>query len=107
MLWTREGVMAPTCIREAASLHSAVLVICQCGHQSRFEAHCLWWHFHRRGWNDAFGPARSRFWCRVCRSDLRRKVRPVRLEPVAQQQGDFELPWPDEREWKRAMQRVR
>lgn len=107
MRWTREGVMEPTSIMEAASLHQSVIPICGCGHQARFEAHGLWWHFERRGWNDQFDRALVRFWCRICGSDKRGKVRPIRLEHAKWQAGDFKLPWPDERIWKRAMARVR
>lgn len=107
MRWTQHGLMEPTSIFEAATLHQSVRVMCRCGHESRFEAHCLWWHFQRRGWSDRFGPARDRFWCRVCRSKLRKKVRPAKLEPVPPTNNDFELPWPDERQWKEAVRNVR
>ncbi|WP_221889448.1 hypothetical protein [Sphingomonas sp. IC081] len=107
MRWSNDGLMTPTCIFEAATLHRSVLVVCRCGQSSRFEAHCLWWHFERRRWNDQFGPARERFWCRVCRSPRGVKVRPVTLEPVPWAEGDFELPWPPEHSWKAAVRRVR
>lgn len=99
--------MVPTCILEAATLQQAIMPVCACGHSARFEAHCLWWHFERRGWDDRLIAARSRFWCRVCASGKRRKVRPVRLEIVRAGKGDVELPWPDERIWKRAVARLR
>ncbi|WP_395395965.1 hypothetical protein WBP07_21750 (plasmid) [Novosphingobium sp. BL-8A] len=107
MRWSKDGVMEPTSIFEAASLQRSVRAVCGCGHASHFEAHCLWWHFQRRGWNDRFGPARNRFWCRVCRSNFRKKIRPVKLESASPTKGDFELPWPDERRWKEEMRRVR
>jgi hypothetical protein len=107
MRWLVGGAMEPTCIFEAATLHRSIEALCSCKHSSRFEAHCLWWHFQRRGWDDGLVPARQRFWCRVCRSKLRRKVRPLRLVVVDWAAGDFELPWPDERTWKAAVQRVR
>jgi len=107
MRWSQDGVMRPTSIFEAATFRQSMLVVCKCGHSARFEGHCLWWHFKRRGWDDRFGPARQRFWCRVCRSKDRQTVRPVKLEPVDWAKGDFELPWPDERTWKQEMRRVR
>ncbi|TCM17191.1 hypothetical protein EDF56_106307 [Novosphingobium sp. PhB165] len=107
MRWSKDGLMEPTCIFEAATLHHSVQVVCRCGHSARFESHGVWWHFTRRGWDDRFGPARKRFWCRVCRSKERKKVHPVKLEPVNWKEGDFELPWPDERRWKEAVRSVR
>tara|TARA_B110001454_G_scaffold211230_1_gene226654 strand:+ start:219 stop:542 length:324 start_codon:yes stop_codon:yes gene_type:complete len=107
MQWSREGVMVPTCILEAATFRQSVMPVCKCGHSARFEPHCLWWHFERRGWDDRLNSARERFWCRVCRSRMRQKVRPVRLDIVPVAAGDLELPWPDERIWKRAMARLR
>lgn len=49
------------------------------------------------GWRDALLASPTRYG----------KVRPVRLELVARQDGDFELTWPDERVWKRAAARLR
>lgn len=88
-------------------MHQAVQPVCGCGHFAAFEARGLWWHFKLRGWNDSLGAARDRFWCRVCRSRLCRKVSPVRIELVRSTDRDFQLPLPDERELKRACARVR
>ena len=107
MRWTADGLMEPTNILEAATFHRSVLVACGCGHSARFEAHCLWWHFHRRGWDDRLSQIRQRFWCRLCASRQRRKIRPARVELVNWAEGDFELPWPDERTWKQATRRLR
>ncbi|KMS59961.1 hypothetical protein V474_07590 [Novosphingobium barchaimii LL02] len=107
MKWSEGGFMLPTDIFEAATLQYSVMAICDCQHSARFETKTLWWHFKRRRWDDRLGPAKQRFWCRVCRSKLRKKVRPVRLEFVAWAKGDFELAWPDERTWKEAVRRVR
>lgn len=105
--WSNEGLMLPTSILEAATLHQSVMPVCRCGHSARFEAHCLWWHFERRSWDDRLSTALSRFWCRICASGNRERVRPVRLEVVKHEPGDIELPWPDERVWKRAVSRLR
>lgn len=107
MKWSDKGYMIPTCIQDAGSFGGSVLVTCKCGHTSRFNARPLWWHFERRSWNDQFHEARGRFWCRVCRSRSRIKVRPVKIEGVSSVEGDFELPWPTETRWKEAMRRVR
>lgn len=107
MRWSTGGLMEPTCVLEAATFHRSILVACSCGHSGRFEAHGLWWHFERRGWDDALSAASRRFWCRKCASHLRRKVRPEKVETVPWSEGDFELPWPDERTWKKAVSRLR
>jgi hypothetical protein len=92
MRWSREGLTEATCLLEAATLGRSVMPVCLCGHCARFEAHGLWWHFERQGWNDSLASARSRFWCRLCRSRQRRKIHPDRLELVVWTEGDFELP---------------
>ena len=99
--------MVPTTLLDAASLHYSIMPVCACGNSARFEPHGLWWHFERRGWDDRLIAARSRFWCRICRSKERKKIRPRTLEIVPWRAGDIELPWPEERVWKRAMARVR
>ncbi|NLR72873.1 hypothetical protein HGI47_18515 [Novosphingobium sp. ERN07] len=107
MKWSESGLMVPTCIFEAATLKHSVIPVCSCGHSASFNPFGLWWHFQRRGWDDRLGPARQRFWCRVCHSSHRRKVHPVKLDLGRLAETDFALPWPDEREWKRAVARVR
>jgi len=99
--------MVPTDLLEAATLKKSVMPVCRCGHSARFEPHGLWWHFERRGWDDRLLAARMRFWCRMCCSRHRRRQRPERLDLVAWMEGDLELPWPDERTWKRAVSRLR
>lgn len=107
MRWPRDGVMVPTRILEAATLRPSVMPVCRCGHIARFEAHGVWWHFERRAWDDSLTSARDHFWCRICRSRQQQKVRPVRLELTLWQEGDVELPWPDDHTWKRATARLR
>lgn len=99
--------MVPTTLLDAASLHYSVMPICGCGHSARFEAHGLWWHFEQRHWDDRLSEARHRFWCRTCHAGHARRRAPRTLDVVPWQEGDIELPWPDERVWKRAMARVR
>jgi hypothetical protein len=107
MRWVEGGWMEPTSILEAATLGRSVLVVCKCGNVGRFQAHCLWWHFKQRRWDDRFSAAGARFWCRRCRSRWRKIVRPEKVEPVRRMEGDFELGPPDEREWKEACRRLR
>lgn len=99
--------MEPTSIFEAATLRMAVSPVCACGHTTSFDPWGLWWHFKRRHWDDRLTSARHRFWCRVCGSRLRRKVRPKRFDLVKVSDANLVLPLPDEREWKRAVARVR
>src|SRR5687768_9168707 len=40
---------------DAAVRQYGVRLTClRCGHVRIFHAHALWYHFHRRGWNDRF-----------------------------------------------------
>ena len=107
MRWSADGIMVPTCILEVATLHQAVKPICVCGHSAAFNAHGLWWHFKRRGWDDRLTVAGRRFWCRICHSRGRRKVHPIRMELVKASDLDVRLPMPDERTWKAEMRRIR
>jgi hypothetical protein len=94
--WTRDGMRRATCLFEAAAWNYAVRPVCACGHEASFNPHGLWWHFHKRMWDD-----------RKCSLQKRRRIRPLRLELVQQSQNDIELAFPPEREWKRAVSRFR
>ncbi|MDE2403801.1 MAG: hypothetical protein KGM17_03675 [Sphingomonadales bacterium] len=107
MRWTSHGVRQPTCLFEAAVFHCAVMPVCACGHAACFAPHGLWWHFHRRQWDDRFGEARRRFWCRRCRAALGRKIAPLRIEAPHLTAEAIALPPPDERAWRRAVSRHR
>lgn len=107
MRWTAQGTHQPTNIFEAACFRWAVKPVCSCGHSSAFDPHGLWWLFQKRHWDDRLAAARVRFWCRVCHARQKRKVHAVRIELVKPSATDFELPMPDEREWKRAVSRFR
>lgn len=100
--------MVPTTIEEAAALHYSIAVQCRCGNKASFNAMGLWWRFQRKYWDQRFGPARSKFFCRKCSAKGGRKVRPVKIETVrVTLAADVMLPFPPEQEWKRAMSRVR
>ncbi|WP_461159271.1 hypothetical protein [Sphingobium sp. TomMM35A] len=103
-----DGLKVPTCLFEAAAWRYAVKVGCGCGHFAAFQPHGIWWHFHRKGWPDDFRSARSRMWCCVCRQYTGKKVRPRRLDAIRPYTGRLiDLPMPDEREWKRIVNRFR
>lgn len=107
MRWTREGLMEPTSIIECATLHRSVVPVCRCGHSAGFEPHGLWWHFNKRGWSDALNLASERFWCRLCSSSGKGKQRPMRIDVREPDGNETQLPWPDQRAWKKAMARLR
>lgn len=100
------GAGAVTRIFEAAAWMYTLKATCSCGHASVFHPHALWWRFHRAGWDDALGQARKRFYCSVCWHRHCRKVSPARFEP-GKHTPTLHLPLPDDREWKRAVNRYR
>ena len=102
-----DGLKVATCLFEAAAWGYAIKASCRCGHFALFNAHGLWWHFHRRGFDDDLRRAREKLWCRPCRQRISQKVRPRALELVRPEQQMINLPMPDEREWKRIIGRFR
>ena len=102
----RDGLKVATCLFEAAAWHRTVKVTCRCQHLGLFEPHGLWWRFERRGWSDDFRDARPRFYCRMCREQHGRKARPVAIE-TTNDAARIHLSLPDERVWKRAVNRFR
>ena len=101
-----DGLKVATCIFEAAAWHRTVKVSCRCGNVGLFDGHGLWWKFERKGWTDDFRDARRRFYCRSCSQRMGRKVRPSWIE-TCDESPRICLPLPDEREWKRAVNRFR
>lgn len=106
MSTNRDGLREATNIFEAAIWHRSVKVECRCGHTAYFQAHSLWWRFKKLCWSDEFRDAPGRFYCSRCMAIHRRKVWP-RLVEASTEPADITLPMPDEREWKRAIQRFR
>lgn len=100
-----DGVRVPDSAFEAATFQTCVAATCSCGHVVVFDPHALWWHCFQRGWDDRFSQLRRRFYCSRCYATDKRKVEPefgtTKAEPT------FDLPMPPEREWKRALRRVR
>lgn len=102
----RDGLKVATCIFEAAAWRYSVRVVCRCGREEFFDAHGLWWKFQWKGWSDDFRDARRRFYCKACLQRHGRKVRPATIE-TSREPPRYCLPLPDEREWKRAVNRFR
>lgn len=108
MAYYKDGLKQATCIFEAAAWHYGVKAECKCGHSVTFDPHGLWWYFHRRGWSDDLRLACDRMWCVPCSRAKGRKVRPARLTLIRSNDADLvKLPMPDERDWKRAVNRFR
>jgi hypothetical protein len=100
------NIIIATSLFECVMRRQAVRVACRCGHFNHFDPAGLWWHFHRKGWQDEFRDARERFYCRPCRIRHGSLIRPVSIEPCADWPV-VALPVPDERTWKRAITSMR
>lgn len=105
--WGKNGLLQPSSLLDAALQRRSIQPICRCGHSVIFHPHGLWWHFQRRGWDDRIVTVRQRFWCIMCRSRDRKKVRPQRLEFMNLDDANIVLPLPDELLWKQIQRRVR
>ena len=105
--YTGDGLREATNLFEAAAWRYAIRPVCRCGHSATFNPHGLWWRFERKGWDNDFAKAKLRFWCTRCAWSAGRRVRPVRLEVVRQSEGDIQMPFPPDHEWKRAISRFR
>lgn len=101
-----DGLRVATCVFEAACFHKSVRVACRCGHEAFFQAHGLWWLFTQRRWSDEFRDMRERFFCIRCWTVQRTRERPRVIE-ASRKPVTYNLPMPDEREWKRALRRFR
>lgn len=91
---------------DAALQHVNIRVECTCcPNTAVINAAGLWWHFHQKEWAESIRTSRDRIYCRKCRSQSGRKIRPrvsVTEEPVTR----F-LTEPTELEWKQACRRIR
>ena len=105
--WSADTCPVATNLMEAAAWHKAIRPVCRCGHAVSFDPHGLWWHFERRGWNDALPDVRKRFWCTMCRSRARKKINPIKLELVVPSESDIRLPWPPHEVWNRVIRKMR
>ena len=75
-------------------------------HMAIHDPHGLWWLCETKGWSDRLRDLQGRFYCLACHFKFRRKVRPVALD-LTKASATIILPRPSEREWKRALKRVR
>lgn len=97
-----------TCLQHAALYNYNIRVACSaCPHVRVFQGHQLWWLFERRRWNDRLEDVPRRLWCTRCAFGNRRKVKPTTVTLVKEAATGDELPWPDERVWKRVVSRYR
>jgi hypothetical protein len=88
--------------------HWNVSVTCAiCQHRRVYEGHQLWWLFHRRGWNGSLSAIRKKLYCGRCWSTDCRKTTKLRCEPTRDLPNGDPLPWPSDRDWKRAVSELR
>jgi hypothetical protein len=92
---------------EQCALHKRTLrLTCpRCGHVRVIDAVCLWWMFHRRGWDGALPSAAARLCCAFCRergATARPRITVGRDAPTGEA-----LPYPDEATWKKLVSRYR
>lgn len=96
-------------ITDCALFHENVRVTCRrCGNTKVFSGYALWWLFHKRGWDDSLRNAGRRFRCIACSYDVK-KVGRTSAELTITRDKDTgpQPPMPDEREWKRLVNRQR
>ncbi|MCR5872273.1 MULTISPECIES: hypothetical protein [unclassified Sphingomonas] len=99
-----DGTRQPTNLFECAAWHIAIQVICrrpQCRRVAVFDPHQLWWLFERKHWDMRLGEVNRKLRCSACKAGGTMSL--LRGEAKA----TVSLPWPDEREWKRAVSRFR
>lgn len=99
----RDGVRLPTNLFECAAWHRAIQAICRnhkCRRVGIFDPHQLWWLFHKRGWDDRLQEVERRLKCKQCGGR-------AAIGTTSGQEANITLPWPNEREWKRAVSRFR
>ena len=96
-------------ITDCALYHENVRVRCQrCRAEKIFSGHALWWLFFKKRWDDALRTAGRRFRCTSCSYDSRGRARSrVELSITRDAPTGPQPPMPDEREWKRLVNRTR
>lgn len=103
----RLGQRVATTLFEAAAWHYAVKPVCRCSHFATFNPHGLWWYFEKRRLDDRLLRVQKYFWCRKCGERIGQRIRPVRIDLVAETDTDICLALPPMNEWKRAVSRFR
>lgn len=96
-------------IVDCALYHENVRVKCRnCSTEKVFSGYALWWLFHERRWDDSLRTAGRRFRCVHCSYDGKRRwSRAVELSVTRDDPTGPQPPMPDEREWKRLVNRQR
>lgn len=95
-------------VTDCALFHENLRVKCRrCGHEKIFSGYALWWLFHKRGWDDALRTAGRRFRCTSCSYGGSRRRSAVELTITRETATGPQPPMPDEREWKRLVNRQR
>ena len=105
----KENYRAFRHITDCALFHENVRVACRrCGNEKIFSGYALWWLFHKRGWDDALRNAKRRFRCVNCSYEVTNRRRGVvELSLTREEATGPQPPRPDEREWKRLVNRQR
>src|SRR5687768_12049480 len=96
-------------ITDCALFHENVRVKCRnCRAEKIFSGYALWWLFHKRGWDDALKTAGRRFRCVSCSYAVKSKSGAgAELSITREEPAGPQPPMPDEREWKRLVNRTR
>ncbi|MGJ3647096.1 hypothetical protein ACLB0R_01305 [Sphingomonas sp. GlSt437] len=96
------GLRMPTTIFECAAWHKQVVVTCLvCQRRAVFDPHQIWWLCRRKGWEERLAAFRLRFKCNGCGQKR------AQIGTSGTETPTVVLPWPDEREWKKAVSRFR
>ena len=104
-----DGFVIPARVFEAAWAHKGVMPVCpRCGHYAVFQPHGLWWLCQTRRWDDRLEALKQRWFCSVCWTVDRQKVRPTRVE-LTTEASTVNLPTPEHaaRNWKEELRRYR
>lgn len=96
-------------ITDCALFHENVRVKCRsCSAEKVFSGYALWWLFHKRGWDDTLKTAGRRFRCINCSYEVKNRRRTMaELSITCDEPTGRQPPMPDEREWKRLINRQR
>ena len=96
-------------ITDCALFHENLRVKCRgCSNEKIFSGYALWWLFHRKGWDDSLKIAGRRFRCIRCSYAAKGRGRSaVDLSLTRKEATGPQPPMPDERDWKRLVNRTR
>ena len=96
-------------ITDCALFHENLRVKCRrCPNEKIFSGYALWWLFHRKRWDDSLRVAGRRFRCTRCSYEATGRSRSrVELSLTRDEATGPQPPMPDEREWKRLVNRTR